>query len=110
MNVLARVITERPVPPAQRRPEFDIDPGLERICMRALRKNVEGRFQTAGEFRAALHEVLEQPTREAPKPAPAVEERPERISEHDLAPLRRATRAPPEVATPLPPLKRSQGV
>lgn len=68
MNVLARVITERPVPPRQRRPEFPIDPRLERICMRAMRKNVEGRFQTASEFRAALLELLEE---EAAPPAQA---------------------------------------
>ena len=54
MNVLAKVISEKPEPPSKRRPDLQIDPRLEQICLQALRKNAEARFHSAAEFREAL--------------------------------------------------------
>ncbi|MDX9719829.1 MAG: protein kinase [Myxococcota bacterium] len=61
MNVLAKVISEKPEPPSKRRDDLRIDPTLEAICLRAMRKPKEGRFQSAAEFRTALLEVGARP-------------------------------------------------
>lgn len=53
-EILMKVMTHQPVPPSALRMDVEIDPGLEAVCMRALRKEEGLRYQSASEFRLAL--------------------------------------------------------
>ncbi len=88
MHVLTRVISERPEPPSKRRPDVDIDPSLEQICLRAMRKNVEGRFQTAAEFREALIAIGSRKSAPAHRPKSSMD-----LSPSDLEPFRNRARS-----------------
>ena len=93
IHVLARVVSEKPVPPSQRAPEVDIDPHLEQMCMRALRKNPDSRYQTATDFRVNLLSIMEKigegKARARPKPrnAPRIAQ----IGHQDLQAIRHHT-------------------
>jgi hypothetical protein len=50
--VLGAVLRDEPPSPRQHRP--DLDPALEAVVLRALRKDLRNRFVAAGDFRAAL--------------------------------------------------------
>ncbi|OIP29876.1 MAG: hypothetical protein AUK47_26545 [Deltaproteobacteria bacterium CG2_30_63_29] len=91
MNVLAKVISERPEPPSKRCPDIYILPALEEVCLRAMRKNAAGRYQNAAEFRGAL---LALDTTGVPTPEPQETAIPqtETISATDLEPFRRRKR------------------
>ncbi|HEY3352243.1 MAG TPA: protein kinase [Polyangia bacterium] len=52
--VLTKHLTDEPVPPRQRRPDLDIDPGAEAIVLRAMAKRREDRYQTADALREEL--------------------------------------------------------
>lgn len=52
LGVVVKQVTDPPPRPSTLRP--DVDPRLEEICLRALEKRPEDRFQSAGEMRAAL--------------------------------------------------------
>jgi len=52
MNVLTQHVLQIPVPPSERRP--DLPPGYDDIVLKALAKNVEDRYPTAGAFRDAI--------------------------------------------------------
>ncbi len=67
-EILIAVMRHHPQPPSAQCPELSIDPNLEAICLRALKKEPDLRFQTAEEFRAALTEFG---TPRAPAPPPA---------------------------------------
>ncbi len=56
-EILMKVMTHVPVPPSALRTDVEIDPGLEAVCMRAIRKEEELRYQSAAEFRLALEAV-----------------------------------------------------
>jgi len=56
VETLSRRLTEDAPPLSESRP--GLDPGLERIVMRALARPREGRFQSAGEMRDALDGFL----------------------------------------------------
>src|SRR5262249_25031633 len=47
-------LTEKPVPPIERRPDAEISPAMDQLILRALSKNPAGRPQTALAFRAQL--------------------------------------------------------
>lgn len=52
-NIMASLMTREPPLPSSINQE--VDDKLEKICMKALAKNPDKRFQTAGAFRDALH-------------------------------------------------------
>jgi hypothetical protein len=55
VGIALQHISEPPVPPSHFR---NVHPGLEKVCLRALSKRPEDRFQTAREMRKALRETL----------------------------------------------------
>ncbi len=54
--IVFRHVTEEPKNPSAWRP--GVDPRLEQICLRALKKDKDERFQTAREMRTALRQIL----------------------------------------------------
>jgi serine/threonine-protein kinase len=56
LGVVLKQVTDEPVPPSKVRP--GVNPRLEAICMRALKKSREERYQTAKEMRRDLRGVL----------------------------------------------------
>jgi serine/threonine protein kinase len=56
MDVLVKIATEPPQPPSKLRP--GLNPGWDRICLRALAKSPGDRFQSMGEFALAVENVL----------------------------------------------------
>jgi eukaryotic-like serine/threonine-protein kinase len=52
MNVLSQHVLQIPVPPSERRPELPT--GYDEIILKALAKNVDERYPTAGAFRDAM--------------------------------------------------------
>jgi hypothetical protein len=65
LALLYRIVHEEPPPPTRFRP--DLDPALEAVILRALRKKPNERFRNAAEFAAALDRS---PPTPAPTPAP----------------------------------------
>jgi serine/threonine-protein kinase len=57
IRLVIKHVEERPAPPSVI--DSKVDLGLEAICMKALEKRPEDRFQTAREMRAALKSALE---------------------------------------------------
>lgn len=56
-QILMEVIQKVPTPPAKARPDLLIDPELEMVCIRALNKNPDLRYQSAMEFKNALRRI-----------------------------------------------------
>ncbi len=56
LGVVLKQVTDKPVPPSQVRP--GVNPRLEAICMRALEKSRDDRYQTAKDMRRDLRGVL----------------------------------------------------
>src|SRR5208283_5247719 len=54
---LLRHVVDDPTPPSEHDP--DVHPGLEAICLRALAKRPDDRFQTAREMRAEIRDILD---------------------------------------------------
>jgi serine/threonine-protein kinase len=54
MAVLTKHLTDEPLPPRQRRPDLDIDPGAEAIVLRAMAKRREDRYQSIDAMREDL--------------------------------------------------------
>jgi serine/threonine-protein kinase len=52
--LLTKQVTEAPQPPRERRPDLDIDVGLEQVIMRCLSKRRQDRYPTAAEVADAL--------------------------------------------------------
>jgi len=65
LSIVIKHLNDVPEPPSTRR--ADIDAGLEAICMRALQKSPEDRFQTAREMRQAVRAAV------APSPPVAIQ-------------------------------------
>ena len=59
LAVLFQVVHDSPIPPAERAPSRQVPAELAEICMRALRKDPEQRFQKAQEFADELELFLE---------------------------------------------------
>ena len=57
IGVVVKQVTDMPPRPSSLR--ADVDPRLEDICLRALEKRPEDRFQSAGEMRAALRGIAD---------------------------------------------------
>lgn len=70
-DILIAVTRHHPPPPSAVRPDADIDPRLEAICLRAMKKEPDLRYQSAEEFRAALKTVGAPETAKAQPAAPA---------------------------------------
>ncbi len=56
--LLAMHIKEKPVPPSQLMPDLNIDPALEKVALKAMKKKVENRYQSSMEMRQALEAIL----------------------------------------------------
>jgi serine/threonine-protein kinase len=56
LGVVLKQVSDMPEPPSRYRPETPVQ--LEAICMRALRKGVHERYQTAKEMRSELRALL----------------------------------------------------
>jgi len=54
MRIVMKQAFEPPVPPSRLRPELARAPEIDRVMARALEKNPEDRYQSAGELRAAI--------------------------------------------------------
>jgi serine/threonine protein kinase len=54
MGILTKHLLEAPVPPRKRRPDLDIIPDVEAICMKALEKDRDKRFPDMDAFYRAL--------------------------------------------------------
>ena len=61
LAVLAMVVTTEPRPPRELRP--DLPPALEAVVLRAMRRNREERFKSAGAFAAGIEEAMRYPSR-----------------------------------------------
>ena len=56
MGVLTKHMFEEPQPPSQRNPGAHIPPDVEEVCLKALAKDRDQRFQTMKEFAIALEQ------------------------------------------------------
>jgi hypothetical protein len=56
MAMLSKVLMDEPPPPSKFRP--DLEPELERICLKAMAKKVKDRYANMGELAAALFDYL----------------------------------------------------
>jgi serine/threonine protein kinase len=65
VSVAYQHVREDPIPPSQR--HDDISPELDAVVLKALAKNPDNRYQSAGEMRADLVRVHSGETPEAPK-------------------------------------------
>jgi tRNA A-37 threonylcarbamoyl transferase component Bud32 len=71
-EVLGQIVTQQPVPPSKYRPA--LDPRLDAVCLKALSKEVAGRYATMRDFAAALGSWLREsrsPTTAPPAPLAA---------------------------------------
>jgi serine/threonine-protein kinase len=57
IGVVVKQVTDLPPHPAELRP--DVDPRLAEICLRALEKRPDDRFQSAADMRAAIRGVID---------------------------------------------------
>jgi len=58
VSVLAKHITDEPVPPRDRAPEQSLPPEADRIVLRAMAKNVDDRYATAADVQQDLERAL----------------------------------------------------
>jgi hypothetical protein len=68
-EVLGRIVAQPPEPPSKHRP--DVDPRLEAVCLKALRKSVADRYASMSDLGAELTEYLRRDA--APAPTPGAE-------------------------------------
>lgn len=71
--LLRQHISESPVPPSKVRPDANIPPEVDRVVLRALEKQPEHRYATAGQFATALAAAITPhslPTKVQPTPPP----------------------------------------
>jgi serine/threonine protein kinase/tetratricopeptide (TPR) repeat protein len=67
---LVELLQEDPPPPSAARPDLEVHPGLEAVCLRALKKEVDLRYESAAAFRKALQDALDESKEPAKKEAP----------------------------------------
>ena len=68
LSVVLKQVSDEPVAPSAVCP--GIEPSLEAICLKALKKKAADRFQSAIEMRLALRSALAQPGMGTPVPSP----------------------------------------
>ena len=56
MAVLTKILNEKPLPPSTHRP--DLDPILESICEKAMKKGIGDRYASMGELAEAVQKYL----------------------------------------------------
>ncbi len=59
LGTITKHLTEEVVPPRERRPDLEIPPRLEHVCLRAMSKDREDRYDSAAEMRDALIEAVD---------------------------------------------------
>ena len=57
IGIVLKHVSEEPVPPSQVRP--GVDPSIEAVCLKAMRKKREDRYQTAREMRSELRSFFD---------------------------------------------------
>jgi hypothetical protein len=102
MAMLSQVLLDEPPPPSSVR--AGIDPELEAICLKAMAKKVEDRYESMAEFAAALTDFLrakpsasEPMAAPAPKPKAASEAETEGIRVSQMGGLRSVAMAPAQL-------------
>ena len=69
-EMLAKRLSEQPLPPSERRPDLRIPPAIDRVVLQALEKEPAHRPQNAMEFAAALEAAIREPQVPHPLPVP----------------------------------------
>jgi serine/threonine-protein kinase len=123
MEYIQRHVMQQPIPLNQRVAERQFAPGLEQVIAKALAKNPDHRFQTAGDFAEALRPfgtaaahgqgLVTDPTPSAPQAGyPAVAAQPQSGAGHARPVVSAPATAPPSgrpEASPAAPAVRSPG-
>lgn len=86
LGTITKHLTEAAEPPGARKPELYIPRSMERVCMKALSKDPDRRYRSAGEMREALESAVELLGEIADDP----------LGTHEVDP----TREPPETPQP----------
>jgi serine/threonine-protein kinase len=73
LGVALQHVSDEPAPPSKHR---DVHPALEAVCLRALAKRADDRFQTAREMRRALKAAVEELPATSPSTPPLILTRP----------------------------------
>ncbi len=97
LGVALQHVSDDPVPPSRHR---DVHPSLEAVCLRALAKRPEDRFQSAREMRRALRGAIDETPATSPSAPPLVLTRPVILtprfgssSPNDIGASRKVTKA-----------------
>ncbi len=80
LGLLYKQVNDAPPHPASIRP--DVDPHLASVCLRALAKNPDARFQTARDMRAALRQYFGSETQRVPSQPIVTPRLSDRVLEH----------------------------
>ncbi|WP_168210717.1 protein kinase domain-containing protein [Persicimonas caeni] len=105
-EMLINLIQQEPLAPSAARTDLSIHPGLEAICLRAIKKDPDLRYQSAADFRRALEAALDdapapEPSKDAPpmfvfrKPGKSAEQPPEQSSKPQPEPKPEPPADPP---------------
>jgi len=100
IRLVIKHVEERPAPPTEI--DSKVDLGLEAVCMKALEKRPEDRYQTAREMRSALKSALEGDESLRRNVTPSNPPPPGRPSSATRA-AKRASDPPPATASPVSP-------
>ncbi len=76
LGIITKHLTEIPVPPRERTPEWSVPRALERVCLKAMAKDREARYPDAASMSEALKEAVEALGPAAKKPLGSVREDP----------------------------------
>ena len=112
-EILMKVLTHQPPPPSTVRPDLEIDPQLEAICLRALHKDESLRYQSAASFRRAIQDASSsKPSAHVAPSAKFIFRRKGERTDPRRAPLESASLAPEKkrvVPAPAAPFEASLG-
>ena len=117
MGVLTKHMFENPEPPSQRNPAVHVPPDVEAVCLKALAKDRDQRFQTMKELAVALESCaggdLSQAWGNEPSGPLSTREPSQAFrvaSGTAVGPAVSRTASQPEVATPSPGAKKQSGL
>jgi serine/threonine protein kinase/tetratricopeptide (TPR) repeat protein len=68
-QIMARILTEAPRPPRSLR--ADLDPALEKVCLKAMARKIADRYPSVAEFGAALDRCLQVASKTSPDVLPS---------------------------------------